>query len=134
MNVRRTIAATAATVMLGGGLALAAPAASAAPGTPSDVTVIKLDPKDMDAKGCWNVSRSVGGGKGAVTLCRTGWGLSIDGWVQDTSADDKCAQLYGTFNTGRAWTSPRACPKGSKPGFTRQQQGATNSTVLLRVF
>ncbi|MET8681763.1 hypothetical protein ABZW18_30315 [Streptomyces sp. NPDC004647] len=54
--------------------------------------------------------------------------------MKDTRSDGKCAQMYGTFNTGRAWTSPKACPKGNKKSFTRSQQGATNSSVQLRVY
>jgi hypothetical protein len=44
--------------------------------------------------------------------------VRISGWVEDTSADGKCARVSAYYPDGSTWTSPSACPSGTRVYFT----------------
>jgi hypothetical protein len=59
--------------------------------------------------------------------------VRVDGWVRDTDADGKCAQVYGYDSNGRYFESPRACPKGQTHEFHWQSGMVSDISVYLHV-
>jgi hypothetical protein len=82
----------------------------------------------------------VDGGKAVVRECHnydTGQ-VRVNGWVEDTKADGRCAQVYADYwgnpgyYTGRDY-SPRACPEGQRDTFTLPWRTANDALIYLRV-
>ncbi|MEU0602289.1 hypothetical protein ABZ484_29255 [Streptomyces sp. NPDC006393] len=129
MNVRKSLAIASATVALGGGLALAAPAAQATPaahgGTAATAAMQckqhKITvPSDRGAVAYWECHRTYHGHKQASTQI----------WVYDKKADGKC--VYGTVKIGGWRHTYKACPKGHNVSGARSgwHNGADAQVIM----
>jgi hypothetical protein len=112
--MRRTTVALAGSAVLGAVLGLSAFAAPAAAACdpPQDVTV-------PGAEAHW-------------TECHNGGGTQVNGWVKDTNADGKCAQVYAEFSSGGRQESLRACPANNVKTFDFNEPGASDAQTYLR--
>lgn len=76
---------------------------------------------------------TVPGGEARWTKCiGDGW-TSVDGWVQDTREDGKCAEVFARFANGAGQTSKRACPSGDVERFSWKESGRGVSVHLRTV-
>ncbi|MFI5801272.1 hypothetical protein [Streptomyces sp. NPDC051561] len=99
----KTKLATAAVLgMAALGTALAAPAAHAAPSSPTG------------ALACQNWTVSSPEGKASGTQCDNG---VVSGWVEDTKADGRCPYVRLTTSSGTR-NSPSAGPMGARVHFS----------------
>src|SRR4051812_24720841 len=73
----------------------------------------------------------VPGGEAHWTKCHNFGSMQVIGWVKDTRADGKCAQVYANFNNGQTHFSDRACPKGTVREFNWSEP-ASDASVYLR--
>jgi hypothetical protein len=85
---------------------------------------------------CTPFNPTVPGGEAHWTKCINYSGLwtsvTVDGWVKDTRADGKCAQVKAIFNDGTDTDySPKACPAGHKQSFSWNHVGASAASVYL---
>jgi hypothetical protein len=71
----------------------------------------------------------ISGAEGHWTKC-TGTYTSVNGWVKDTRADGKCAQVYSIWTGGAYRESARACPSGTVRQFSWNEYGS--ASVYLR--
>ncbi|MDX3246087.1 hypothetical protein [Streptomyces sp. ME18-1-4] len=55
------------------------------------------------------VNASVSGGQASWATSCSGGNMRIAGWVKDTKADGKCAQVKALYSNGTQW-SAKACP------------------------
>ncbi|SCF16686.1 hypothetical protein [Micromonospora chokoriensis] len=119
----RAVAAVAfsATAVLG----VATPA-SAAPSQPDSFGILA---------GCGAVFNNVkvdGGAASWNISCTNGTNARIEGFVEDTKADGKCAQVKAFANNGESRVPlAKACPKGTKTNFDWKTSGATDITAYL---
>ncbi len=68
------------------------------------------------------------------TECHNGRRTQVDGWVKDTKADGKCAEVYSMFSNGETQRShPRACPKGKVQHFHFDAPAGDAQTYLRLV-
>ncbi len=114
--VKKTAAMTALTgAVLGGSLLGAAPATAASDG----VMIIQGtcgDTKDP----------SVGGGAAGWTITCSAGRVRVNGWVKDTDADGKAAEVYGTWGYDNAsFGTVRAGGEGTKKTFDKDHKGST---------
>ncbi|MBL7493989.1 hypothetical protein I6A60_37030 [Frankia sp. AgB1.9] len=80
-------------------------------------------------------SISIRGGEAEVQECTTPTQVQVRGWVRDTLADGKCAQVYATYNrySGRDYSSG-ACPKGDIDSFVFPWRAGSDAFIYLRVY
>lgn len=110
-KVKKLSALGAGAVVIAGGTVLGL-SGSASAGTCGDV----FDPRVSGAKAYWEVS------------CRGGV-ATIEGWVEDTSSDGKCARVKAVIN-GETEKSPAACPKGDREEFKWSSRGSQINAEL----
>lgn len=65
---------------------------------------------------------SVSGGKAHWDLICSGGNITMSGWVEDTSADGKCAYVTATFNNNIN-EQAKACPSGTRTPFSWTHPG-----------
>ncbi|MBE8517624.1 hypothetical protein ILP97_08925 [Amycolatopsis sp. H6(2020)] len=120
--VKKAAAVAALTgAVVGGSLISAAPAMA---GTDGVVTI-------QGACGD-RFSPSVGGGSAAWTITCTDGKVSVNGWVKDTDADGKAAEVYGTWEDGSNFGTVRAGGEGTKKEFNKSHRGS-HVYLYLRV-
>jgi hypothetical protein len=68
---------------------------------------------------------SVDGGDAGWTLSCANGKIRVQGWVKDTDADGKAAEVYGTWGDGATFTTVRAGGEGTLKKFDRQHSGST---------
>lgn len=98
-NLRKKIAVSAAVAVSTAGLATLALATPASAGTCGQVF------NDV----------TVRGGQASWSLTCSGGNIRVSGWVKDTKADGKCAQVKAVYSTGTQW-SAKACPTDPNSG------------------
>jgi hypothetical protein len=88
-----------------------------------------------DGYGCYTHDIYVTGGEAHYNECKNyDNNLSVIGWVKDTKADGKCAQVYGYWAPEYYYfESSRACPKGTVKYFNFSGLGFDDALVYLRV-
>lgn len=59
---------------------------------------------------------TVSGGQASWSHSCSGGNIRVSGWVKDTRADGKCAQVKAEYSNGTQW-SAKACPSGSVKYF-----------------
>lgn len=96
--------------------------ASAAPAAPSgEVSVLGRCPETKDVY--------INGAEAHWTVWCSGSRVYVDGYVKDTKADGKCAEVYGSVGSV-AVNSANACPKGNKKTFAWNASGNSVSLYL----
>jgi hypothetical protein len=73
----------------------------------------------------------VPGAEAHWTECHNGKRTQVEGWVKDTRADGKCAQVYAMFSNGSRQETQRACPRGNNKPI-RFNAPAGDAQVYLR--
>jgi hypothetical protein len=68
---------------------------------------------------------SVGGGAAGWTLTCAGGKIRAQGWVKDTDADGKAAEVYGTWGDGASFGTVRAGGEGTTVKFDKSHAGST---------
>ncbi|GGL12325.1 hypothetical protein Sme01_69550 [Sphaerisporangium melleum] len=58
--------------------------------------------------------------------------IRVSGWVKDTSADGKCAQVKAEYSNGTQW-SAKACPKDQVKYFDFNGPGSSVPVYLFTV-
>ncbi|WP_090946795.1 hypothetical protein [Nonomuraea jiangxiensis] len=58
----------------------------------------------------------VSGGQASWSHSCSGGNIRVSGWVKDTKADGKCAQVKAEYSNGTQW-SARACPTNDRKTF-----------------
>jgi hypothetical protein len=77
-----------------------------------------------------SLSPSVGGGAAAWNLTCASGKIRVQGWVKDTDADGKAAEVYGTWEDGSSFGTVRAGGEGTIKRFDKAHRG---SHVYLRL-
>jgi hypothetical protein len=123
MSVAKRIATAAALIgtILTGALAVAGPASASEAG-PIIVQGTCGQTFDVD----------VSGGAAGWTLSCSGGNIRAIGWVKDTDADGKAAEVYGTWQNGDSFGVVRAGGEGTLTHFDKQHSGS-NVYLYLRV-
>jgi hypothetical protein len=75
-------------------------------------------------------SPSVSGGSAGWTLSCSKGTIRAQGWVKDTDADGKAAEVYGTWEDGSNFGTVRAGGNGTVKKFDKSHAG---SNVYLRL-
>ncbi|MEU3975762.1 hypothetical protein [Streptomyces bacillaris] len=76
---------------------------------------------------------TVPGAKGKWTLsCKNG-ALSVNGWIEDTRADARCARLQIKTAKGTSDTIT-ACGKNTRKNFQKVYQNESSASVLLSAY
>ncbi len=98
------------------------------------LTVVGSPAAYADGYGCYTHDIYVRGGEAHYTECKSpDRDIYVDGWVKDTRADGKCAQVYGYWAPQYyPFESPRACPKGTVKEFHHLGGGFDDALVYLR--
>ena len=91
-NLRKKIAVGAAVAVSTAGLTTLALATPASAGTCGQT-----------------YNATVSGGQASWSLSCSGGRIRVAGWVKDTKADGKCAQVKAVYSDGTRW-SAKACP------------------------
>ena len=73
----------------------------------------------------------VPGAEAHWTECHNGGRTQVTGWVKDTRADGKCAQVRVVFSNGTTRHSQRACPKNTVRQFHFNKPASDAQTYLL---
>ncbi len=73
----------------------------------------------------------VPGAEAHWTKCRYGSRTTVSGWLKDTRADGKCAQVYAFFTNGAYRESSKACPAGTTKSFYWDVP-ANDASIYLR--
>lgn len=120
--MRVGFAAVVAAVTAGSALA---GSATAAEGTGSDVVVIQGTCNDK-------FQPRVNGGEAAWTVICGGGMVRADGWVKDTKADGKGAEVYGAWGDGANFGTVRVAGSGNRTSFNKSHSG-TVVNLWLRV-
>jgi len=68
----------------------------------------------------------------AWTITCTAGKVSVNGWVKDTDADGKAAEVYGTWGDGTNFGTVRAGGEGTKKEFNKSRAGS-HVYLYLRV-
>jgi hypothetical protein len=68
---------------------------------------------------------SVSGGAAGWTISCVDGKVRVQGWVKDTDADGRAAEVYGTWGDGDTFTTVRAGGEGTLKTFDRQHAGST---------
>lgn len=116
--VKKAATMTALTGAVVGSALLSAAPSIAAPAAPEGVVVIQGtcgDKKNPD----------VGGGEAAWTITCAGNKVRVQGWVKDTDADGKAAEVYGTWGNGDSFGVVRAGGEGTRKNFDKSHTGST---------
>ena len=100
--------------------------ASAAPSQPDSISILG---------GCGAVFNNVtvdGGAASWNISCTNGTNARIEGFVEDTKADGKCAQIKAFANNGESRVPlAKACPKGTRTNFDWKTNGANDIAAYL---
>ncbi|GLW94885.1 hypothetical protein [Actinokineospora globicatena] len=99
-------------------VALAAAALASATPAAADVLVIQGTCGDK-------FSPTVPGGAAAWTVTCAGGNVRAQGWVKDTRADVKGAEVYGTWGDGSSFGIVRAGGNGVTKTFDKGHSGST---------
>jgi hypothetical protein len=99
------------------------------------LTVAASPAAHADGYGCHTHDIYVPGGEAHYTECKnTDNIIFLDGWVKDTRADGKCAQVYGYWVPSYYYfETARACPKGTVKQISFAGGGFDDALVYLRV-
>jgi hypothetical protein len=76
------------------------------------------------------INASVSGGQAGWSLTCSGGNIRVAGWVKDTKADGKCAQVKAVYSNGTQW-SPRACPSGTVKYYDFNGPGSSVPVYLF---
>jgi hypothetical protein len=114
---KAAVAVALAGAAVTGSLLGAAPAMAAPSGTDG---VVVIQGTCGDKK-----NPSVGGGEAAWTLTCAGGKISVQGWVKDTDADGKAAEVYGTWGDGASFGVVRAGGEGKRVNIDKSHAGST---------
>jgi hypothetical protein len=115
---KKAAVAVALTGAVVSGALLGATPSMATPSVPDGVVVIQGTCGDT-------FSPSVGGGAAGWTLTCAGGKIRAQGWVKDTKADGKAAEVYGTWGDGSSFGTVRAGGNGTKVTFDKGHAGST---------
>ena len=75
---------------------------------------------------------TIDGGRAAYRECHSGMYIRVDGHVDDTKADGRCARVRASYNRNLVVDySARACPKGTRVTFTFPWRTSTDAYVYL---
>ncbi len=86
----------------------------------------------VEKAGCGqNLHPKVRGGEAKWSLSCSGGRITISGWVKDTRADGKCAQVRVHLPNGDVHYSGRACPEGNTKHFSWSARGAIIDAYLI---
>jgi hypothetical protein len=77
-------------------------------------------------------SPTVPGGAAGWTLSCANGKIRVQGWVKDTRADGKGAEVYGTWGNGSNFGTVRAAGEGTIKRFNKVHSGSS-VTLRLRV-
>jgi hypothetical protein len=92
-----------------------------------------ISPDTASAATCPHAeSPVIAGGIAHWTLTCSGRNITMRGFVVDTAADGRCAQVTATVG-GRPHSSPRACPKDDVKTFVWTERGSQASGFLRSV-
>ncbi len=117
--VKKTAGMAALTGAVIGGALLSAAPSIAAPASPDGVVVIQGSCGETKAP-------SVGGGAAGWTITCGGGNVRVQGWVKDTDADGKAAEVYGTWGSdGASFGTVRAGGEGTRKNFDKSHRGTT---------
>ncbi|NUT53127.1 MAG: hypothetical protein HOV94_38460 [Saccharothrix sp.] len=75
---------------------------------------------------------STTGGEAAWTITCGGGRVRAQGWVKDTKADGKGAEVYGSWGDGASFVTVRAAGNGTRVDFNKDHAG-TVVYLYLRV-
>jgi hypothetical protein len=76
-------------------------------------------------------SPTVPGGAAGWTISCAGGKVHVQGWVKDTDADGRAAEVYGTWQDGSTFATVRAGGEGTRKTFDRTHAGS-NVYLYLR--
>ncbi|WP_067020728.1 hypothetical protein [Streptomyces dysideae] len=110
-RIKKLSAVGAGAVVLAGGAVLGL-SGTAAAGTCGE----NFDPRVSGAKAYWEIN------------CRGGM-VTIEGWVEDTKSDGKCAKVKAVVD-GETVRSKAACPKGDREEFKWTGRGSSITAEL----
>ncbi|MEV6912637.1 hypothetical protein [Amycolatopsis sp. NPDC051071] len=117
--VKKTAVTAALTGAVIGGALLSAAPSIAAPASTDGVVVIQGTCGDTKAP-------SVNGGAAGWTITCAAGKIRVQGWVKDTDADGKAAEVYGTWGyDGASFGTVRAGGEGTKKTFDKAHKGST---------
>lgn len=127
MKKQRTVRLVAAMALAGTAtLGFANPAAAADKDQPASVRI---------QAGCGAVFNNVkvtGGAASWNISCTNGTNARIEGFVEDTEADGKCAYVKAFANNGESRVPlAKACPKGTRTNFDWTTNGANDIAAYL---
>lgn len=88
-----------------------------------NVTLLGTCPEAQDVK--------INGAEASWTVACSSGNVYVDGWVEDTKADGRCAEVYALVN-GQWFYSQRACPKGNVRTFSFDGGAGNSAQVWLR--
>ncbi|MFF4795474.1 hypothetical protein ACFY2M_38455 [Streptomyces sp. NPDC001276] len=74
----------------------------------------------------------VSGGQASWAHACSGGYIRVSGWVKDTSADGKCAQVKAMYSNGTQY-SAKACPSGTVKYFDFYGPGSSVPVYLFTV-
>lgn len=86
------------------------------------------------AGSCGEVKNNVrvSGGQASWSHSCSGGQIRVSGWVKDTSADGKCAQVKAEYSNGTQWSN-KACPNGEVEYFDFVGPGNSVPVYLFTV-
>jgi hypothetical protein len=58
----------------------------------------------------------------------------VNGWVEDTRADSRCAYVHGYSHLGQEQRSANACPQGNRKWFTFNFPGNACCTFTIELW
>lgn len=121
--VKKAAAMTVLTGAVVSGALLSAAPSIAAPATADGVMVIQGTCGDT-------FNPDVNGGEAAWTITCSGGKVRVQGWVKDTDADGKAAEVYGTWGNGDSFGIVRAGGEGTLKRFDKSHSGSSVSLYL----
>ncbi|MEU5693377.1 hypothetical protein [Actinosynnema sp. NPDC020468] len=82
--------------------------------------------------GCGEVANpSIRGARAHWELSCAGGQIRVSGYVEDTSANGRCAKVKAVFPGGDSEFSEPACPEGNRKHFDWRHPGSTVSVYLF---
>ena len=78
------------------------------------------------------VNATVTGGQASWSHSCSGGQIRVSGWVKDTKADGKCAQVKAVYSTGTQWSN-KACPSPEIEYFDFVGPGSSVPVYLFTV-
>jgi hypothetical protein len=79
------------------------------------------------------VNTSVSGGQASWSHTCSNGQIRVAGWVKDTKADGKCAQVKAVYSNGTQWSN-KACPSGEVQYFDFNGPGSRSCTEFRSRF